>query len=91
MTNPVKVTEAGTVQFPMVKHAVEIGWKSITPEVARQKRGGEAGMLLRDELETKLAAFNPWMSKDAIRSVIETLDAIPPTIEGNREMLSWSI
>jgi type I restriction enzyme, R subunit len=25
----------------------------------------------------------------SIRSVIETLDAIPPTIEGNREMLSW--
>ena len=25
-------------------------------------------MLLRDELEAKLAQFNPWMSKDAIRS-----------------------
>lgn len=89
MNKPLKISEAGTVQFPMVKHAVEIGWTPITPEVAKQKRGGEAGMLLRDELETKLAAFNPWMTKDAIRSVIETLDAIPPTIEGNREMLSW--
>ena len=84
-----KITEAGTVQFPMVKHAVEIGWTPLTPDVAKQKRGGEAGMLLRDELETKLAQFNGWMSKDAIRSVIETLDALPPTIEGNREMLSW--
>ena len=27
--------------------------------------------------------------KDAIRSVIERLDALPPTIDGNREMLSW--
>ncbi|MGY3451939.1 type I restriction endonuclease subunit R [Bradyrhizobium sp. USDA 4353] len=89
MKKPLKIGEAGTVQFPMVKHAVEIGWTSITPEVAKQKRGGEAGMLLRDELEAKLAEFNPWMTKDAIRSVIETLDAIPPTIEGNREMLSW--
>ncbi|AWL96250.1 HsdR family type I site-specific deoxyribonuclease [Bradyrhizobium ottawaense] len=89
MKKPLKISEAGTVQFPMVKHAVEIGWTSITPEVAKQKRGGEAGMLLRDELEAKLAEFNPWMTKDAIRSVIETLDAIPPTIEGNREMLSW--
>lgn len=84
-----KISEAGTVQFPMVKHAVEIGWTPLTPEVAKQKRGGEAGMLLRDELEAKLAQFNGWMSKDAIRSVIETLDALPPTIEGNREMLSW--
>ena len=84
-----KISEAGTVQFPMVKHAVEIGWTPLTPDVAKQKRGGEAGMLLRDELEAKLAKFNGWMNKDAIRSVIETLDAMPPSIEGNREMLSW--
>lgn len=89
MSRPLKISEAGTVQFPMVKHAVEIGWTPISPEVAKQKRGGEAGMLLRDELEAKLAAFNPWLTKDATRSVIETLDAIPPTIEGNREMLAW--
>lgn len=84
-----KISEAGTVQFPMVKHAVEIGWTPLTPELAREKRGGHAAMLFRDELAAKLAAFNQWMSSDAIRSVIETLDAIPPTIEGNRDMLSW--
>lgn len=84
-----RISEAGTVQFPMVKHAVEIGWTAINPEVAKQKRGGEAGMLLRDELEAKLAEFNPWLSADAVRSIIETLDAIPATIEGNREILAW--
>jgi type I restriction enzyme R subunit len=83
------ISEAGTVQFPMVKHAAGIGWTPITPEVAKQKRGGEAGMMLRDELEAALANFNPWMSTDAIRQVIEKLEAIPPTIEGNREMLAW--
>lgn len=89
MNKPLKISEAGTVQFPMVKHAAEIGWMPINPDVAKQKRGGEAGMLLRDELEAKLAEFNPWLSQDAIRSIIETLEAIPPTIEGNRDMLSW--
>jgi type I restriction enzyme, R subunit len=89
MIGPLKISEAGTVQFPMVKHAAEIGWTPISPEVAKQKRGGEAGMLLRDELEAKLGQFNPWLDQDAIRSIIETLDAIPPTIEGNRDMLSW--
>lgn len=84
-----KISEAGTVQFPMVKHTVEIGWTPLTPELAKQKRGGDAGMLFRDELAAKIAAFNPWILPDAIRSVIETLDAIPPTIEGNRDMLSW--
>jgi type I restriction enzyme R subunit len=84
-----KISEAGTVQFPMVKHAVEIGWTPLTPEVAKQKRGGEAGMLLRDELEAKLSEFNLWLSADALRSIIETLDAIPATVDGNREMLMW--
>jgi type I restriction enzyme R subunit len=85
----IKISEAGTVQFPMVKHAVEIGWTPLAPEVAKQKRGGEAGMLLRDELEAKLSEFNPWLSADALRSIIETLDAIPATVDGNREMLMW--
>lgn len=84
-----KISEAGTVQFPMVKHAVEIGWTSITPEDARTKRGGEAGTFFRDVLEAKLATFNPWMSADIVRSVVETLDALPATIEGNRELLAW--
>jgi type I restriction enzyme R subunit len=84
-----RISEAGTVQFPMVKHAEEIGWTPLAPEVARQKRGGDAGMLLRDELEAKLLEFNPWLAPDSARSIIETLDAVPPTIEGNREYLTW--
>ena len=84
-----KISEACTVQFPMVAHAAGIGWTPITPEVALQKRGGEAGMLLRDELEAALSRFNPWMTSDVIRQVMEKLEAIPPTIEGNRETLSW--
>lgn len=83
------ISEAGTVQFPMVNHAADIGWTVITPEVAKQKRGGEAGMILRDELEAALVKFNPWMTADAIRQVIEKVEAIPPTIEGNRDMLAW--
>jgi type I restriction enzyme R subunit len=84
-----KISEAGTVQFPMVAHAAAIGWTPIPPEVAKQKRGGEAGMLFHDELEAVLARLNPWLSADAIRQLIEKLEAIPPTVEGNREMLSW--
>lgn len=87
--NTLKISEAGSVQFPMVAHAVAIGWTPITPEVAKQKRGGEAGMLLRDEVAAALGEFNPWMTSEAIRQVIETLEAIPPTIDGNRETLAW--
>jgi len=83
------INEADSVQFPMVAHATGIGWTPIPPDTARQKRGGEAGMMFRGELEAALARFNSWMSADAIRQVIEKLEAIPPTIDGNREMLAW--
>ena len=84
-----KISEAASVQFPMVRHAAEIGWTPLSPEVAMRKRGGEAGMMFRDELEGALGRFNPWMTDDVIRSVVERIEAIPPTIEGNREMLAW--
>ena len=83
------IGEAITVQFPMINHAVGIGWTPVTPDGAMLKRGGEAGIVFRDELETALAKFNSWMSPDVIRQVVEKLEAIPPTIEGNREMLAW--
>jgi len=84
-----KISEAGSVQFPMVRHAAEIGWTTITPDDARAKRGGDAGTFFRDVLEAKLTAFNPWLTADAVRSIVETLDALPASIEGNRELLSW--
>jgi len=84
-----RISEAGSVQFPMVRHAVEIGWTSLTPEIAMQMRGGEDSMFLRDELTARLRTFNPWLTADAVRSVVETLEAIPASIEGNRDILSW--
>jgi len=83
------ISEAGTVQFPMVRHAADIGWTPLTPDAARAKRGGEEGLLFRNELAAHLGKFNAWLAPDAIRQVIERLEAVPPTIEGNREMLSW--
>lgn len=85
----IKISEAGSVQFPMVAHAAAIGWTPLTPEVAKAKRGGEAGMLFRDELGAALARYNDWMGPDTIRQVIEKLEALPATIEGNREVLAW--
>ena len=84
-----EITEASAVQFPMVGHAQEVGWKPLTPTIATRKRGGEAGLLFRDELEDALRRFNPWMSDEAIRSVVERLEALPATVEGNREVLAW--
>ena len=73
----------------MVRHAAEVGWLPLPPDVALQKRGGDAGMLFRNELMTKLREFNSWMDEDAVRSVVEKIEALPPTIEGNCELLCW--
>ena len=83
------ITEAGSVQFPMVRHAQGIGWTPIPPKDALDMRGGEAGLLFLSELEGALRRFNPWMTSGAVRAVVERLQALPPTIEGNREMLAW--
>ena len=82
------ITEAGSVQFPMVRHAAEIGWTPLSPSNALIKRGGEAGLLFRGVLEEALHRFNSWMTDDAVRSVVENIQALPPTIEGNRQMLA---
>lgn len=84
-----KIGEALTVQFPMVKHAVEVGWTPLTQAEAEAKRHGRTNMLFRDDLEAKLMEFNSWLSEGQARAIVDTIDALPPTIEGNRDVLSW--
>ena len=83
------ITEAGAAQFPMVRHAEEIGWTPLPPAAALELRGGPDGMLFRGVLEETLRRFNPWMSGGAARSVVERIEALPATIDGNREALAW--
>lgn len=84
-----KISEARSVQFPMVRHAAEIGWTPLAPKNAVKRRGGEAGMMFRGQVEKALRKFNPWMTDNAVRAILEKLEAVPATIEGNREMLDW--
>ena len=81
--------ESALVQMPMVHHAEGIGWIPVPPEEARTRRGGTAGLIFREELEAALRRFNPWLTPEVARSVIDRLEALPATIEGNREVLAW--
>ena len=49
-----KISEAASVQFPMIRHAAEIGWTPLAPREALEKRGGEERMLFRGELAEAL-------------------------------------
>ena len=84
-----EISEAVSVQFPMIRHAAEVGWTPLPPGAALRKRGGEAGMLFRGEVEAALRRFNPWLGGDAARAALERIEALPPTVEGNREVLAW--
>lgn len=84
-----KIAEGYTVQFPMVKHVAEVGWTVMRPEEAEAKRHGRSNMLFRDELEQKLLTFNSWLSNDQARAIVDTIEALPATIEGNRDVIAW--
>jgi type I restriction enzyme R subunit len=82
--------EAGTVQFPLVKHAAEIGWTVVSDSDALRLRGGEAGMFFYSELEAALLRLNPVIvTADNVQSIIQRMESVPNNIEGNREILDW--
>ncbi len=82
--------EAATVQFPLVDHAVAAGWQPVTPEAALGKRRGEGGLFFYDELEAALLRLNPGVVTPAdVPGIVQRLESLPNTIEGNREVLEW--
>lgn len=84
-----RISEARTAQFPMVAHARGVGWDAVDPVDAEVLRHGRANMLFTSVLEDKLREFNPWLTPDQARAVVETVEALPATIEGNRDILRW--
>ena len=76
-----------------VKYRSENGTRFEAMTMATRIVAMDAGRIeqveTREQAEAKLSEFNPWLSADALRSIIETLDAIPATVDGNREMLMW--
>ena len=82
--------EAGTVQFPLIKHAAAVGWTIVSDAEALRWRGGEAGLFFYKELEDALLRLNPdIVTPDNARSIIQRMESVPNTIEGNREILEW--
>lgn len=88
--HPKLAIEAATVQFPLVDHAVAVDWKPVTPDAALARRGGEGGLFFYDELEAALLRLNPGVVMPAdVPGIVQRLESLPNTIEGNREILDW--
>ncbi len=90
MSSDPLATEAGSVQFPLVRHAEEIGWTVVSDTDALTRRSGEAGLFFYDELVAALVRLNPGLvTPESAPSIIQTMEAAPSTIEGNQDMLGW--
>ena len=84
------MSERSAVQNPMLRYAQQVGWDYVESEQALTLRSGEAGLYFGDVLQTQLLRFNPGVI-DASRlpDILRRLNLLKPTLEGNREALSW--
>ncbi len=81
---PDGVMEAGGVQNPLVRYAVEAGWTYLAREDALRLRRGATGRFLHDVLVEQLQKLNPGIVDfDSAEDVVARLMRVRPTIEGN--------
>jgi type I restriction enzyme, R subunit len=84
------MSERLAVQNPMIQYAQAIGWDYVPQEKATALRGGEAGLFFTDDLSAQLLRLNPGVvNADRLGDVLRRLRLLKPTIEGNRDALSW--
>jgi type I restriction enzyme R subunit len=77
-------SERNVVQNPLIRYAVEAGWRFLPRDEALRLRRGEGGTVLHDVLVEQLQRLNPG-TVDLLRAeeIIGRLTRVPPTIEGN--------
>jgi type I restriction enzyme R subunit len=82
--------EASTVQYPLVRHAMDTGWEFVSEADALAKRRGEEGLFFYEELAAALQRLNPGVvTPENVNTVISEMESVPPTMEGNRQLLDW--
>ncbi len=84
------MSERSAVQNPMLRYADSIGWTYISPEEALKLRNGDTGLYFTEILEAQLLKLNPGIvTPDRTADILRRLNLLEPTIEGNRDALSW--
>lgn len=82
--------EKATVQSPLVKYAVDIGWGYLSQDEAVTLRQGESGLFLYETLRRKLIDLNPGIATgDNVDAIINRIESVRNDIEGNCEILKW--
>ena len=80
-------TERSSVQNPIIKYSMQIGWKYLSPEDAVRMRGGETGLILRDVFSSQVIKLNSdFANLETANTIVKRLEnSITATIEGNEK------
>ena len=84
-----RISESGSVQFPMVSHAVEIGWTALDPETAKARRGGVSGVLFSKLLLRGIVAhpsvnYVTTVPGPLLSTLAATVTDPPPTLSSEK-------
>ncbi|MBM4441777.1 MAG: HsdR family type I site-specific deoxyribonuclease [Candidatus Rokubacteria bacterium] len=83
-------SERLTIQEPLVRYAVEIGWDFLPVDTALTLRRGESGLFLYETLRTKLLELNPGVvTPDSVDAIVARLEGVRASVDGNVETLAW--
>lgn len=83
-------TEKTTVQNPLVKHSVAIGWSYFSDQDALTRRRGPNGVFFYVVLREKLIELNPGVvTTENVENIIQRMESVRSNIEGNAEILAW--
>lgn len=90
----VPFSERKTVQNPLIKYAVEVGWEYITPEKTLEFRhkgeGAETGVFFREILFFEILKFNPWIQEGIAEEILRDLEERTRfNIEGNQKVINY--
>ena len=87
----VLTTESKTVEEPLIKYAKQAGWEYIPPNKALHLRRGEAGKLFYSILRESLIKLNSgFLNEGNVDGLIQRIDNVSDTIEGNKKALDWA-
>ena len=84
------MSERYSVQNPLIRYSVEIGWEYVSPEEAMKMRQGEDKLLFASVLEEQLFALNPKILNSLrVAEISRKLFLLKTSIEGNRDAMKW--
>lgn len=82
--------EIKSVQKPLIKYAIDVGWNYLSPETVYRLRGGEDHALLGEVFTRQAKLLNPGiLDQNGAIDLRNRIERIVPRIEGNLDALEY--